>query len=233
MPSASIRPLLEHFWDTSSRRALAMAHIARQLYTINPDLAYTCGLFSHGASLILMQGVRGYAGTFDRGAGPPGPQLHRNRKRRAPHRPCRRGALVARTWRMPTPIYQAVRLHHDFSALDDSRLDKEVRTWWPCRWCPSVWVNQFEGVKEHQEWSLHGKACLAHLAVVSDELEGLDRRPARRLRECQRTLTRRRTMAKESAAPPEEPVRNSKIRPSKKWRLASWCTARWLPLADG
>lgn len=34
-------PLLEHFWDTSTRRALAMAYIARQLYGVSPDLAYT------------------------------------------------------------------------------------------------------------------------------------------------------------------------------------------------
>jgi len=54
-------PLLEHFWDTSTRRALAMAHIARQLYGVDAELAYTCGLFCHVGIPILMQGVRGYA----------------------------------------------------------------------------------------------------------------------------------------------------------------------------
>ncbi|MCF8168603.1 MAG: HDOD domain-containing protein, partial [Rhodoferax sp.] len=32
-------PLLEHFWETSTRRALAMQYIARQLYGVDPDLA--------------------------------------------------------------------------------------------------------------------------------------------------------------------------------------------------
>jgi len=165
-------PLLDHFWDTSSRRALAMAHIARQLYTINPDLAYTCGLFSHVGIPILMQGVRGYAGTLTEALARQDRSFTEteNAAHRTDHAVV--GALVARTWRMPTPIYQAVRLHHDFSALDDSRLDKEVRTLLAMSLVAEHLVNQFEGVKEQREWSLHGKACLAHLAVVSDELEG-------------------------------------------------------------
>ena len=56
--------MLEHFWETSTRRAMAMAHIARELYGVDADLAYTCGLLYHVGIPILMQGVKGYAGTL-------------------------------------------------------------------------------------------------------------------------------------------------------------------------
>ena len=57
-------PVLEHFWETSTRRAMAMAHIARELYGVDADLAYTCGLLYRVGIPILMQGVKGYAGTL-------------------------------------------------------------------------------------------------------------------------------------------------------------------------
>ena len=56
--------VLEHFWETSTRRAMAMTHIARELYGVDADLAYTCGLFYHVGIPILTQGVNGYAGTL-------------------------------------------------------------------------------------------------------------------------------------------------------------------------
>ena len=163
-------PLLEHFWETSTRRALAMAYIARQLYGIDPGLAHTCGLFCHVGIPILMQGVRGYAGTLAEALARQDRSFTdtENAAHKTNHAVV--GALVARTWRFSPVIYQAVRLHHDFTVLDDSRIEPQVRTLVAMALAAEHLVHDFEGVTHHPEWQLHGASCLGVLQVQSDEL---------------------------------------------------------------
>ena len=164
-------PLLEHFWDSSTRRALAMAHIARQLYGVDPDLAYTCGLFGHVGIPILMQGVRGYAGTLTEALARQDRSFTEteNAAHKTDHAVV--GALVARTWRLPTPIYQAVRLHHDFTILQDSQALPEVRTLVAMALVAEHLVTLHEGAREQREWAAYGPACLAALHVEEAELD--------------------------------------------------------------
>ncbi|MBV8124202.1 MAG: HDOD domain-containing protein, partial [Paucibacter sp.] len=55
---------LARFWERSTKRAQAMAFIAKQLPGLSPDLAYTFGLFSHVGIPVLLQSVRGYGSTM-------------------------------------------------------------------------------------------------------------------------------------------------------------------------
>jgi HD-like signal output (HDOD) protein len=164
-------PLLEHFWDTSTRRALAMAHIARQLYGVDAELAYTCGLFCHVGIPILMQGVRGYAGTMTEALARQDRSFTEteNAAHKTDHAVV--GALVGRTWRLPTPIYQAVRLHHDFTILQDKSVQLEVRTLVAMALVAEHLVTVHEGAPEQREWALHGPACLAVLDVEEAEMD--------------------------------------------------------------
>lgn len=57
-------PLLEHFWETSTRRAYAMGYIARQMYGVNADIAHTCGLFCNVGIPVMLQGIKGYEATL-------------------------------------------------------------------------------------------------------------------------------------------------------------------------
>nr|WP_295775287.1 HDOD domain-containing protein [Rhodoferax sp.] len=164
-------PLLEHFWDTSTRRALAMAHIARQLYGVDPELAYTCGLFCHVGIPILMQGVRGYAGTLTEALARQDRSFTEteNAAHKTDHAVV--GALVARTWRLPTPIYQAVRLHHDFTILKDKNVLAEVRMLVAMGLVAEHLVGLHEGIGEQREWALHGPACMACLSIDETEVD--------------------------------------------------------------
>lgn len=163
-------PLLEHFWETSTRRAMAMAYIARQLYDVDADLAHTCGLFCHVGIPILMQGVRGYAGTLAEALARQDRSFTdtENAAHKTNHAVV--GALVARTWRLSPVIYQAVRLHHDFTVLNDSHVAPQVRTLVAVALVAEHMVHEFEGVQRHPEWLLHGADCLAVLQVQADEL---------------------------------------------------------------
>ena len=51
-------PLLEHFWESSQRKAIACEHIGRQLYSFDPGLGYSFGLFCHVGMPVLVKAVR-------------------------------------------------------------------------------------------------------------------------------------------------------------------------------
>ncbi len=163
-------PLLEHFWESSNRRAMAMAHIARQLYSLDVDLAHTFGLFCHVGLPIMMQGVRGYSGTLTEAMARQDRSFTEteNLAHRTDHAVV--GAIVARTWRFPAPLAHAVRLHHDFTALTDQGIAHEVRTLVAAGLVAEVLVQSYEGLDELKEWRLHGPACLAQLEVNGSEL---------------------------------------------------------------
>ncbi|MGQ0709090.1 MAG: HDOD domain-containing protein [Rhodoferax sp.] len=163
-------PLLEHFWETSQRRALAMAHIAGELRALDADLAYACGLFCHVGIPVLMQGVRGYASTLAQA-------LERKDRsfcatENAAHHTDHAvvGALVARTWALPTEIVQAVRLHHDFSVLAAGPWAREVVSLVAMSAVAEYLVADFEGVGPQHEWLEHGAQCLAHLHIHPTEV---------------------------------------------------------------
>ena len=164
-------PVLEHFWETSTRRAMAMAHIARELYGVDTELAYTCGLFYHVGIPILMQSVKGYSGTLAEALARQDRSFTdtENAAHRTDHAVV--GALVARTWRLPSPIYQAVRLHHDFTVLRSPSVRPEVRMLVAMALVADHLVAQHEGVAQGKEWDQYGAECLAYLRVTEVELE--------------------------------------------------------------
>jgi HD-like signal output (HDOD) protein len=164
-------PLLEHFWETSTRRALAMAHIARQLYGVDPELAYTCGLFCHVGIPILMQSMRGYAGTLTEALARQDRSFTEteNAAHKTDHAVV--GALVARTWRLPTSIYLAVRMHHDFFVLQDRFAIPEVRTLVALSLLAEHLVALHEGAGAQTEWTQYGPGCLLLLSVEQAEMD--------------------------------------------------------------
>lgn len=164
-------PLVAHFWETSTRRSLAMAWIARQLYGVKADAAQTCGLFMHVGIPILLQGLRGYAGTLaeamarqDRSFTETEDAVHRTDHAVV-------GAIVARTWHLPQLIVHAVRLHHDFTVFPTASIAPEVRTLVAMAAIAEHLVADFEGVQTQREWERHGPGCLAYLQVAASEVD--------------------------------------------------------------
>lgn len=164
-------PLIEHFWETSTRRSLGMAHIARQLYGVNADIAQTCGLFCHVGIPVMLQGVRGYAGTLAEALARQDRSFTQteNAAHRTDHAVV--GAIVARTWRLPPVISMAVRLHHDFVVLNDNGIPAEVRTLVAIALVAEYLVGHHEGLKQFKEWDKHGPACLGHLQINEREVD--------------------------------------------------------------
>ena len=164
-------PLLEHFWETSTRRSLAMAFIARQLYGVDAEVAQTCGLFMHVGLPILLQGLRGYAGTLAEAMARQDRSFTEteNVAHRTDHAVV--GAIVARTWYLPPVIAFAIRLHHDFHVLRVSSIPAGVRTLVALAAVAEHLVADFEGVQPQREWAQHGPACLAYLQIGESEVD--------------------------------------------------------------
>jgi HD-like signal output (HDOD) protein len=164
-------PLIEHFWETSSRRAMAMGFIAQQLYDVDADVAHTCGLFCHVGIPVMLQGVKGYSGTLAEALARQDRTFTEteNAAHRTDHAVV--GAIVAKTWHLPAVIAVAVRLHHDFTVLKLERIPKEARTLVAMALVAEYLVGRHEGVKEQKEWALHGADCLQFLSVGMNEVE--------------------------------------------------------------
>jgi len=163
--------LLQHFWETSARRADAMGFLARQMYGVNADVAHTCGLFCNVGIPVMMQGIKGYEKTLARSQA----QTDKtsidieNEAHRTDHAVV--GAIVAKTWRLSPDVAHAVRLHHDFTVLQDENVPVKVRTLVAMALLADQLVFLHEGIKENREWDLHGKACMDFLHVSEKEVE--------------------------------------------------------------
>jgi HD-like signal output (HDOD) protein len=164
-------PLVEHFWETSTRRSLAMAYIARQLYGVDAEVAQTCGLFMHVGIPILLQGMRGYAGTLAEALARQDRSFTEteNAVHHTDHAVV--GAIVARTWFLPPVIAFAIRLHHDFTVLRVSSIPAGVRTLVALAAVAEHLVADFEGVRLQREWTQHGPACMHYLQIGESEVD--------------------------------------------------------------
>lgn len=164
-------PLLAHFWESSTRRSLAMAFIARQLFDVDPDIAQTCGLFCHVGIPVMMQGLKGYSGTMVEAMARQDRTFIQteNAVHRTDHAVV--GALVAKTWRLPEVISLAVRLHHDFAALRDDSFPEDVRKLIAIAAIAEHLVGHHEGVKDQRDWEHHADECLDYLQISAIEVD--------------------------------------------------------------
>ena len=165
-------PLMEHFWESSTRRSLAMGYIARQLYDVDADVAQTCGLFCHVGIPVMLQGLRGYNGTLAEAMARQDRTFTQTENAAHSTDHAVVGAIVAKTWRLPPVISIAVRLHHDFEALRDEAIPQEVRNLIAIASIAEHLVCKHEGVKEQREWERHGIESLTFLQVGPAEVEG-------------------------------------------------------------
>ena len=163
-------PALEHFWDNSTRRALAMGYIARQLYGMPPDLAHTFGLFCDVGMPVLLQGLRGYGGTLMEARARKDRSIVQTEQ--AAHHTDHAivGALVARTWRLPDALKVGIRLHHDPDALSDSHVDAGVRDLIAACVIAEHLLGRSEGLDAEQDWLQRGPLCMKHLQLNEHEL---------------------------------------------------------------
>lgn len=163
-------PQLQGFWELATRRAVAMAFIAKRLPGMSADLAYTYGLFCHVGVPVMMQSVKGYASTMVEAKA----RIDRsyvateNANHRTDHAVV--GALVARTWRLAPALMAAIRQHHDLASLGDRFIEPEVHTLVAAGLLADHLLSHQAGQPSDSDWNAYGAKALAWLQVSADEL---------------------------------------------------------------
>lgn len=148
-----------------------MAYVASQMYGVDVEVAKTCGLFFHVGIPVMLQGLRGYSGTLVEAMARQDRSFIQteNAVHRTDHTVV--GAIVAKTWRLPIVVAHAVRLHHDFSVLNDAGVALQVRQLVAIAAVADYLVARHENLKDQREWDRHGSDCLAFLEIEPLEVE--------------------------------------------------------------
>lgn len=163
-------PHLQRFWERSTKRAVALDALARQLPGLSPDLAYTYGLFSHVGMPVLLQNFRSYGSTIVEG--------HARRDRsfvqteNANHRTDHAvvGALVARVWHLAPAVMCAIRLHHDLASLGAPGIEPEVQTLVAAGLVAEQLMRRHEGLDPEPDWTAHASRAMDWLQASADDL---------------------------------------------------------------
>ena len=161
---------LDRFWERSTRRALGLSCIAGQLPGLSTDLAYTFGLFCHVGMPVMLQSVRGYAGTLIEGPARKDRSFvaTENANHRTDHAVV--GALTARTWRLAPVVVAAIRLHHSLESLGASDIESEVHTLVAAGLVADHLTNRHDGLPDDADWAAYCGAAMSWLQVTDDDL---------------------------------------------------------------
>ncbi len=163
-------PHLKRYWERATKRAQAMAFIAGKLPGTSPDVAHTYGLFCHVGMPVMLQSVKGYAGTIvEAQARIDRPYVAtENANHRTDHAVV--GALVARVWRLAPSVMAAIRLHHDLDLLGGSQTPAEVQTLIAAGLIAEHLMRRHEGLPPDVDWEDHASAALQWLTISVDEM---------------------------------------------------------------
>lgn len=164
-------PQLQRFWERSTKRALAMAYIARKLPGMSPDVAHTFGLFCHVGLPVMLQSLKGYAGTMVEARARTDRSFiaTENANHRTDHAVV--GALVARVWRLSPTVVAAIRLHHDLDLLGEHAVEPEVQTLIAAGLLAEYLMLRHEGLDADRDWADHAPRALSWLEVDADDLQ--------------------------------------------------------------
>lgn len=161
---------LAGFWEQSTRRAQALAWIAAQLPGLSPELAHSYGLFCHVGLPVLMQSVRGYAGTMMEARARKDRSFveTENANHRTDHAVV--GALTARAWKLAPGVMAAIRLHHSLESLGSADIEPEVHTLVAAGLLADYLLARRDGLAPEAEWERFGRAACEWLALSADDL---------------------------------------------------------------
>ena len=163
-------PLLHDFWERATRRAVALATLAEQLPGLAADLAWSYGLFAHVGMPVLMQSVRGYAGTLMEAAARSDRPFvaTENANHRTDHAVV--GALTARAWHLAPEVVAAIRLHHSLEVLGGQDTEAGVQSLLALGLVADHLLQRLVAAPAEADWAMHRDAALAWLNVSDDDL---------------------------------------------------------------
>lgn len=170
-------PAMVRFWDVSSKRAHAMAYLARTKRVSTPAQAHTYGLFVDVGIPVLMRRFQhapmNYLETLALANQGQAPFTAVERQRhQADHAVV--GAMLARSWGVSQTVLLATWLHHDYHVWEATKpapLPPSVRELMALGLVAETIIQRYQGLNQHAEWARGGELAMKTLGLDEATLD--------------------------------------------------------------
>ena len=162
---------LGRFYDTSARRAQAMAHMAKATGVVDVALAQTFGLFCDVGIPLLMQRFPTYTQTL-RVANADSERSFTAVEHEAHNTDhALIGALMVRTWGLSKHVALAIRMHHDYHVFLDPQAPLEVVRLISLNIVAEEAIQRYAQMHSNVEWLKGGDYVPSTLSMDPDEVQ--------------------------------------------------------------
>lgn len=160
---------LMKFWDFSSKRAQAIAYLARHIPVCPMDAAHTFGLFCDIGIPLLLERFSDYPGTLNVAHAEFEKPFTAIEDFHHSTNHASIGSLMARTWGLPEEVSTAILLHHEYQVLEDGATDESVRGLIALALLAEYAIHRYDGQEVSAEWEKGGDMTCQFLGISQDE----------------------------------------------------------------
>lgn len=164
-------PQLTRFWDVSSKRAFAMARLARGLRGVDIDVAQTFGLMCDVGIPLLMQRFPDYGQTLKTCNDDMSRSFTEVEQAAHGTDHAMIGGLMARSWGIADSVCLAIRLHHDYTVFRDAHAAPLVTRLIAMGLVAEAAIQRFARMNASTEWNKGGDLALGALMLGDGEFE--------------------------------------------------------------
>ena len=166
---------LAHFWDVSAKRSHAMTQLASDMGLVDTDIAHSFGLFCDVGIPLLMLRFPDYIQTLAICRDETARTFTQVEQAKYNTDHALIGAIMARSWDLSPTLHQAIRLHHDYSVFQDTKVPEVVRQLVAMNLIAELAIQRFSYL-DSVEWNKGGAGAVELLAMTDYEItEWMDR----------------------------------------------------------
>lgn len=165
--------MMARFWDVSEKRARGMSFLAKEMRIVEPQLAYSFGLFCDIGIPLMKAAFPNYLETLtlanQRGA----LQFLAVETERHKVNHAGIGAMLATRWALDEEVVAAIAMHHDYGKLYDESVNASTRALVALNGVVEKAIQEFRGETQSHEWVEAGQVASQALDLDEAEVEAL------------------------------------------------------------
>ncbi len=162
---------LGRFYDTSARRTLAMARMAKATGVVDVTLAQSFGLFCDVGIPLLMKRFPTYVQTLRVANDDPARSFTAVEQEAHNTDHALIGALMVKTWGLSPTVALAIRLHHDYDVFLDPKIPREVARLISLNIIAEEAIQRYAQIHSNVEWLKGGDYVASTLAMEPSEVD--------------------------------------------------------------
>ena len=162
---------MARFYDTSAKRAYAMARMAKTTRLVDVGLAQTFGLFCDVGIPLLRNRFPNYVETLK--LANTDTQRSFTQVEQSVHNTDHAlvGAMMAKAWSLPETVCLAIRMHHDYEVFLDPKIPRDVSRLIAMGLVAETAIQRFARLHSTVEWAKGGDYVAGALVLAPIEVE--------------------------------------------------------------